>query len=300
RELPPFFDHRFQIVWSRIERVDDIAEIEHPLVKEVLRSAPAWVRAAAPDYGEFGTMGLSVVHDGDLPARSGMGASASFAVAFIASLYALYGRSPHSRKSLVLAAIEAERALQGGNVGIQDQIAAAYGSFNRIKIERSGDFQVLHLLPSGALTERLEQRLLLFYTGVQRNAADVAAAQVERMAGGESEGEVGALAAMVDEACLLLARGRLDDFGALLHEGWELKRRLGAGVSTPEVDRRYAAARTAGALGGKLLGAGGGGFLLVYAPEGRQEAVRAALADLVHVPFRFEHDGCRILHAETA
>lgn len=277
RRLPPFFAHKHRIVYSNIENVREIDEIVHPSVREVFR----WLGVED---------GIEVHHDGDLPARSGLGSSSAFTVGLIHALRALNGQLS-SKHELARDAIHVEQDLIGESVGSQDQIAVAVGGFNRIEFLRNGEFAVTPIVMPKARRRQLEDRMLLFFTGQTRIAATIAARKIENLANRRAELE--AMRAMVDEALAVLTspNADMDDFGRLLHESWQLKRRLTDGVSTPLIDAHYAAAMAAGALGGKILGAGGGGFLLVFAPPERHDAVRAALADLVHVPFRFEDAG---------
>lgn len=281
RFLPPFFEHRHRIVYSKIENVRDIAAIEHPAVRGVLR----WM-----EWGE----GLEIHHDGDLPARSGLGSSSSFTVGLIHALHALRGRYV-SKPELARQAIHVEQVVIREAVGSQDQVAAAYGGLNRIDFRGDDGFEVRPVVLSSDRRLALQSHLMLFFTGLSRLAHEAAKAQIENFA--QRRAELERMRAMVDEAIAILhdAQAPLADFGRLLDEGWRCKRSLADRVSTPEIDRLYATALAAGATGGKLLGAGGGGFLLLFVPPPAQADVRAALQGLVHVPFAFDTDGSRVV-----
>lgn len=281
RFLPPFFEHRHRIVYSKIENVRDIAAIEHPAVRGVLR----WM-----EWGE----GLEIHHDGDLPARSGLGSSSSFTVGLIHALHALRGRYV-SKPELARQAIHVEQVVIREAVGSQDQVAAAYGGLNRIDFRGDDGFEVRPVVLSSDRRLALQSHLMLFFTGLSRLAHEAAKAQIENFA--QRRAELERMRAMVDEAIAILhdAQAPLADFGRLLDEGWRCKRSLADRVSTPEIDRLYATALAAGATGGKLLGAGGGGFLLLFVPPPAQADVRTALQGLVHVPFAFDTDGSRVV-----
>lgn len=283
RYLPPFFDYRHRVVWSQVENCRRTEDIEHPVV-----------RCLVDHLGI--ERGVEVHHVGDLPARSGMGSSSTFTVGLLHALHALEGRMV-GRETLMREALHVEQDLLGETVGSQDQAAAAYGGLNKITFGPGGQIQVSPLiLPPGRVDE-LDSHLMLFYTGIVRTASTIAGTYVDQVECKRRQLRI--LRDMVEESIDLLAGDRpIEDFGALLDEAWSIKRGLGAGISTSEVDQHYLAARAAGALGGKLTGAGGGGFLLLFVPPERQAAVRSALADLVHVPFRFESQGSQIIFFE--
>ena len=281
RFLPPFFEHRHRIVYSKIENVRDIRDIEHPAVRAVLD----WMRWER---------GLEVHHDGDLPARSGLGSSSSFTVGLIHALNALLGRYV-SKDELANHAIHVEQEVIREAVGSQDQVSAAFGGFNRVSFRRDGAFEVTPvILPRERLAE-LQRHLMLCFTGLSRYASEVAKSTIDNLAAREAE--LGRMAEMVDEAIRILAAPStpIAEFGRLLDESWRHKRRLSEKVSTAQVDELYEAARAAGAIGGKLMGAGGGGFMLLFVAPEHQAKVRARLARLVHVPFEFEADGSRVV-----
>lgn len=284
RFLPPFFEHRIRIVYSKIETCQTADEIAHPAVRETLRFLGL-------------TRGVEVHHVGDLPARSGMGSSSAFTVGLLHALYALQGIMP-SRKRLAREAIHIEQQMIRETVGSQDQILTAYGGFHRVVFEQNGEFSVHPLtLPRQRVAE-LNDHLMLIFTGIARTASSVAETYVPRME--QNERALRATREMVDEGTAILADGGdLSGFGRLLHESWEMKKSLGGAVSNAEVDSIYRAAREAGAVGGKLLGAGGGGFLLLFVPPERHARVRAVLSRLVHVPFRFEYSGSQVIFSES-
>jgi D-glycero-alpha-D-manno-heptose-7-phosphate kinase len=280
RYLPPFFQHRFRILYSKIETVSQISEIEHPAVRGALEQLGV-------------TRGLEIHHDGDLPARSGMGSSSAFAAGILNSLYALEGRM-RSKEQLAREAIFLEQEILRETVGSQDQVAAAYGGFNAIRFLRDGSFTVQPVLLPPARLAEFKGHLMLFFTGLSRFSSDVASTFVGSLA--LREDGIKRFMAMVDQAVGILESGDLRDFGRLLDEAWQIKRSLSQSVSTSEVDEAYAAARKAGALGGKLLGAGGGGFMMLFAEPDKHESVKKALSDFLHVPFNFEPSGSQIVH----
>ena len=280
RWLPPFFEHRSRIVWSKIERVRETAEIEHPAVRETLK------------YLKI-RHGIEIHHDGDLPARTGLGSSSAFTVGLLHALYGLQGVMP-SKRQLALEAIQVEQGRLQENVGCQDQVAAAFGGFNRIDFERNDGIQVSPVLLQPARLADLQGHLMLCYTGVSRTASDIAGEQIK--ATSRKQEELRAIYGMVDEAVRILqGGGDLEAFGRLLHESWKLKRSLTDRISTPLIDQVYEAARSAGAIGGKILGAGGGGFLLLFVRPEEQPLVTEALRGLRHVPIQFENSGSRII-----
>ncbi|OGT79689.1 MAG: kinase [Gammaproteobacteria bacterium RIFCSPLOWO2_02_FULL_61_13] len=281
RHLPPFFEHRYRVVYSKIENVGHYDEIQHPAVRAVL--------------GHLGCeQGLEIHHDGDLPARAGLGSSSSFTVGLLAAIHALRGEY-RSAQQLGAEAIHVEQELIRESVGSQDQIAVAYGGFNHIRFLPDGDIKVQPIILPLARVAELQDHLLLFFTGLSREASTIARSKIENLPRRRSQ--LAAMNGHVDAAIRLLGDGQADlaQFGELLHETWMHKRELSDQVSNGDIDAMYESARRAGARGGKLLGAGGGGFLLLFAPPERHAAVRAALSALTHVPFAFEHEGARIV-----
>lgn len=287
RFLPPFFNIKHRIVWSHIETVMTISEILHPAVREGLRV-----------LGFDDSTGLEIHHQGDLPARSGIGSSSSFTVGLIHVLTALKGQSLN-KQDLALKAIELEQDVLKETVGSQDQIAAAYGGFNLIQFFKNSEFQVdpVSVLPSRL--EALESSLMLIYTGTSRISSEIATGFISKLRA--KAPILRRMRAMVDEAVSILGgTGDLDAFGELLHEGWMLKRNLGATVTNPVIDQVYDTARSGGALGGKLLGAGSSGFLVFYVRPDRQESVKRALSHYLSVPFSFESKGTTLIHNGSA
>ena len=284
RWLPPFFEHSSRVVWSKIELVKNRDQIEHPSVRECLR------------YLEIG-QGIEIHHDGDLPARTGLGSSSSFTVGLLHALYGLKGVMP-SKMQLAQDAIHVEQERLQENVGSQDQAAAAFGGFNRMDFRRDGSIEVSPVLADPARLRLLQDHLMLIYTGVSRTASDIAAEQVK--ATNSKQTELSTMQQMVEEAIAILQSGSsLLPFGQLLHEGWELKRSLTRSISNSGIDGLYETARRAGAVGGKLLGAGGGGFLLLFVRPEDQPSVRESLNGNLQVPVEFENSGSRIIFYDS-
>ena len=280
RWLPPFFEHSSRIVWSKIELVKDKTQIQHPSVREVL------------NYLEL-TRGIELHHDGDLPARTGLGSSSSFTVGLLHALYGLKGIMPN-KMQLAKEAIHVEQERLKENVGSQDQVMAAFGGFNRVNFEPNGDIRVSPILINRQRLQDFQDHLMLIYTGLSRTASDIAGEQIK--ATRSKERELGEMRQMVEEGIRILQGSNgLEEFGRLLNESWKLKRSLTHRVSTPMIDEIYETALRQGATGGKLLGAGGGGFVLLFVPPENQEAVRQGLNGLLQVPVEFESDGSRII-----
>jgi D-glycero-alpha-D-manno-heptose-7-phosphate kinase len=279
RYLPPFFEHRIRVVYSNIELCQKVDEIAHPAVREVLRKLGI-------------DRGVEIHHHGDLPARSGMGSSSAFTVGLFNALHALRGRMS-SKRSLALESIEMEQEILKEAVGSQDQISAAYGGFNHIRFQPTGEFEVSPMTVSRERVQELNEHLMLFYTGIKRTAAEIAGTFLGNV---ESRGrELRMLQTMVDEAIEILVGKDLALFGELLHEAWRTKRSLSSRVSNSHVEEIYEQARAVGALGGKLTGAGGGGFMLLFVPPSRRAAVLERLRGLVHVPFKLSFAGSQIM-----
>jgi D-glycero-alpha-D-manno-heptose-7-phosphate kinase len=280
RFYPPFFEYRHRIVWSRIELVQETAEIQHPAVREAIRHLQ--IRE-----------GLEIHHDGDLPARTGLGSSSAFAVGILHALYALKGELV-SKAKLAAEAIHLEQNLLHENVGIQDQITTAHGGLNLIEIDRAGAFHVRPLPIAPWRKQALQDHLLLIYTGIVRSASQVAEKQIASIPSKAAVLE--RMQSMVYEAAETLTSERdIGGFGELLHETWQLKRSISPEVSTPLIDDLYLRARKAGAIGGKLLGAGGGGFVLLFVQPQKRQAVLDALKDFLMVPFEIEANGTHIV-----
>lgn len=281
RYLPPFFEHKHRIVYSHIENVRTIGEIKHPAVRAIL----GWAGCET---------GLEIHHDGDLPARSGLGSSSSFTVGLLHALAALEGRYV-TKDELARNAIHVEQEIIGENVGSQDQISAAFGGFNRFEFKRNGAFQVSPIILARDRLRELQDHLMLCFTGFSRIASDIAKSKIDNFKNRESE--LKRMGEMVDEAIQVLygANTPIDAFGRLLHQSWLFKRAISDKVTTPEIDAIYSQAMDAGATGGKILGAGGGGFLLLFVKPELQQRVRERLQRLVHVPFKFEDSGSRVV-----
>ncbi len=281
RYLPPFHAEKSRIVWSRIEAVQNNLDIEHPSVRETLK------------YLDIKD-GIEIHHTGDLPARSGLGSSSTFTVGMLNALAALQGKK-FNKAGLALEAVHLERDIMKENVGIQDQIAAAYGGFNYTRIFEDGSYSVSPVVSSR--TTELESHLLLFFTGVSRTASDIAAEQTKNTASGVNDAGLHTMRALVDEAIGVLDGDRnMEYFGQLLDESWRIKRTLASNISPSFVDSIYAKAKNAGAIGGKLLGAGGGGFMLFFAPPDAHDAIRDALSELLCIPFQFENEGSKVIY----
>lgn len=278
RHLPPFFDYRYEAVYSRIERVADPSEFEHPAVRNAIEM--------------LDMRDVRVAYEADLPARSGLGTSSSFAVGLLNAFHCMKGTYA-SKERLAREAICLERDLCQEAGGWQDQVAAAYGGLNRIDF--AGDsFSVRPIVISNGRKRELESSLLMFFTGFTRFSSEMQ--RENRVA--DKTVLLREMLALVDEAEAALTDKKrpLSDFGRLLDETWRLKRGTGSRVSTGPIDDLYARGMAAGALGGKLLGAGGGGFLVFFAEPDARESVREALSDLLYIPFEFESDGTRVVY----
>ena len=280
RHLPPFFDYRTHITYSKEEKVNSIEEITHPAIRNAMR----WL-----DMHK-----IRMTYEADLPARSGLGTSSSFAVGMLEAFYALKGKYADKRK-LADDAIYLERTLCAEAGGIQDQIAASFGGFNRIDFSRDG-YTVRPVIMGRERKEDLNSHLMLFFTGFSRFSSDILKDTEKSMK--DKASRLLEMYRLVDEAEKILTDKNvsLDEFGKLLDYTWKLKRGISGGISTDSIDEQYAKAMDAGALGGKLLGAGGGGFLLFYVPLEKQDDVRNALKDQMYVPFKFENDGTKIIY----
>lgn len=281
RYLPKFFDHKYRFVYSQIETLTELQDIKHPSIKAVLN----WMKW---------TEGLEIHHDGDLPARSGLGSSSSFTVGLINALNALQGRYS-SKQELAMNAIHVEQNIIKEAVGSQDQVAAAYGGLNRIDFFGENSVSVNPVILPKLRIEELQGHLLLFFTGVSRFASEIETVKMQNFA--NKKAELTKMSQMVSEAVEILSDAKKDirDFGFLLKEGWEYKKSLSANVSNSEIDTIYNAALGEGAIGGKILGAGGGGFILFFAPPDKHNQIIKKLAHLTHVPFKFEYDGSTVV-----
>ena len=284
RHLPPFFGIRHRIVWSHIETVNSISEILHPAVRAGLE---------AVDFDD--DEGVELHHQGDLPARSGIGSSSAFAVGLINVLNAMRGRNV-DKQDLALAAIDLEQNKLRETVGCQDQIASAYGGLNVVHFNQDGTIVVKPVDLTNDQLTAFEQRIMVFYTGTSRLSSTIAKQLVDNLT--PKAKALQRMQAMVPEAVDLLRHSDFDAFGRLLHDTWMLKRALTASVSTTIIDRIYDDAIAAGALGGKLLGAGGAGFMVFIVPPEKQRNVRNALSHLVSVPVRVDFTGSTIIYRQ--
>ena len=280
RHLPPFFEHKTRVAYSRIEHAKTNTDIEHPAVKGVLQ------------YFNM-TEGLEIHHDADLPARTGLGSSSAFTVGLLHALYAMQHRMP-TKSELAHAAIHVEQRIVQESVGCQDQVLAAHGGLCRLTFAPSGEIGYTPLIIKPERLKAFQDHLLLYFTGFSRTASEIAKEQIEKTK--QRRVELFAMLQMVQEGIsILTGEHDLSDFGELLHEAWMVKRGLTSKITTPLIDQIYEAARNAGALGGKLLGAGGGGFMLIYAKPEIHAKINAALPGLLQVPFQFEGSGSQIV-----
>jgi len=284
RHLPPFFGIRHRIVWSHIETVGAISEILHPAVR-------AGLEAVGYDDEE----GVELHHQGDLPARSGIGSSSAFAVGLINVLEAMRG-TKINKHDLAQAAIDLEQNKLKETVGCQDQIASAYGGLNVIRFHTDGGITVDPVGLSDDQCGAFEQNLMVFYTGTSRLSSSLSQQLVDNLDGKAKNLE--RMQAMVPQAVDMLRQCDFESFGKLLHETWILKRALTSSISTAAIDRIYDDALRAGALGGKLLGAGGAGFMVFVVPVEHQRRVRAALPHLINVPVRADFTGSTIIYRQ--
>ena len=280
RHLPRFFEYSTELSYSKTERVTNVESIEHPAIRNAMKML---------DMHE-----LRLTYEADLPARSGLGTSSSFAVGMLNAFYALKGKYA-DKKKLANEAIYLERVLCNEAGGWQDQIAASYGGFNRINFGPDG-FEVLPVIISPERKKQLNQNLLMFFTGFTRFSSDVQ--KSNNVSAAEKIAQLREMLSLVDDAEMVLTDKTkdLDDFGRLLDHTWRLKKQTGSKISTGSIDEYYDRGIKAGALGGKLLGAGGGGFLVFYVQPEKQEAVRVAMKDLMYIPFEFENGGTRVIH----
>ena len=281
RHLPPFFEHKHRIVYSKIESVKTVDEIQHPVVRAVLSNLSI-------------SAGLEIHHDADLPARSGLGSSSSFTVGLINALNALKGLQI-SKQDLAKQAIYIEQKVLKETVGNQDQILAAFGGFNRIDFHPNDSFNISPAIINKEIVEKLQNHMLLFFTGLSRFSSDIAREKISNFKNHFQE--LNKIKEMVDEGMSILQSPStpIIDLGKLMHESWKLKRSLSAKISTPKIDEIYETGIKAGAIGGKILGAGGGGFILFFAEPKHHKKIRERLQSLVHVAFRFENIGSKIV-----
>lgn len=282
RYLPKFFDYKYRIRYYRTEETQTLEEIQHPSVRECARHLGI-------------TQGIEVVHNADLPAGTGLGSSSTFTVGMLHALYALKNYMP-TKRELAIEALHVEQLLIGEAVGSQDQVAAAWGGFNRIKFGGDHIFDVDPIIIPRDREIALQDNLLLCFTGFARSAPAIAQHQIKETA--QRVRELEDMQSLTDEALRVLTDGNssLDIFGELLGHQWNIKRSLTEHISNPDIDEIYSLGIQKGALGGKLLGAGGGGFMLFYALKERHEGIKQALHNKLFVPFRFEDTGSKIVY----
>ena len=284
RYLPPFFEHNYRILWSKTERCKDVDEITHPVIPKAIK----WMKIIH---------GLEIHHDGDLPARSGMGSSSSFVVGLLHTLNALKGNML-SREQLLEDSIYFEQEILKENVGSQDQTSAVYGGFNILELRRNGKICVNPVTLSTSKLDKFNDHLMLFFSGISRISSHVTESFTSNMK--QKETELLQLRQMVDEGIgILSSHTDINEFGKLLHKAWRVKRTLSGKVTNHDCDRIYQTAMSAGAIGGKILGAGGGGFILFFVPPEKQNDVLKALNGLVCVPFKINAPGSQIIHYES-
>lgn len=279
RHLPRFFNYSTELSYSETERVRSVEDIKHPAIREAMKYL---------DMHE-----LRLTYEADLPARSGLGTSSSFAVGMLSAFYALKGKYADKRK-LADEAIYLERELCQEAGGVQDQIAASFGGFNRIDFTADG-YVVSPIIISPERKKQLNKNLMLFFTGFSRYSADIQVSTMSAMK--DKTQQLLEMLELVDEAeSILTSNSDLNEFGRLLNHTWRLKRGITSQISNDSIDGLYNIAMQNGAIGGKLLGAGGGGFLLLYVEEDKQEQVKKALDNLLYVPFEFENGGTQVIH----
>ena len=281
RRLPPFFDYRSRISYSKVENVASNEAIEHPSVRGCLQFMG--IRE-----------GVEIHHVADLPARTGLATSSAFTVGLLLGLYAL-GDRMRDKHALAKDAIHVEQEVLHESVGAQDQVAAAYGGFNHISFQVDGSIQVKPMLAAADRISELQSHMVLFFTGFARTASEIAKEQVKETPNRHTE--LTTMLQMVDEAVDIVSNNHrpLREFGSLLHESWNLKKSLTSKITSPEIDEIYEAGREAGAVGGKLLGAGGGGFMLFFVPPERREGLIVRLRRLLCVPFAFSNRGSQVV-----
>lgn len=278
RPLPPFFDHKVRLAYSRIELVSETSEIQHPLIRAALE--------------RFDRSDIEIHYDADLPAWSGLGTSSAFGVGLVGALSGIEGRLL-PRKDLAIEAIRLERHVLNEAGGYQDQVAAAFGGFNRIEFHPTGDFDVHPIVLTPERSAILQRSLMLCYIPKTRKSGDVSPAA--NYSPEKSDHLLEFIHGSVATALDIIIEGEIRDLGELLHQTWTRKRAL-PGTTNPTIDEAYEAAREAGATGGKILGAGAGGFMLLICPEEMQRAVRERLSDLLFVPFSFDRSGMQVIH----
>jgi len=281
RYLPQFFDHKHRLVYSKFENIHEIDEIQHPAIREVFRFMNI-------------EKGLEIHHDADLPGKSGLGSSSSFTVGLLNALYALRGQMV-SKERLANEAVYIEQNMIRENVGSQDQFASSFGGFNKIIFNEDESINVFPVIVSEQKIKILQDHLLLFFTGFTRFASDIAGEQIKSTS--QKYDDLVTMYQMVDEAVSILSHdnSEINEFGILLNDAWKIKRALSSKISNSEIDEMYNAACNAGASGGKLIGAGGGGFMVIFAQPEYHKKIKLALKNLLLVPIRFDTAGSQII-----
>ena len=281
RHLPPFFEYHSRVSYSKVENVDDNGAFQHPSVRACLKFMGV-------------DEGVEIHHVADLPARTGLGTSSAFTVGLLLGLYALRDQM-RNKHALAADAIHVEQDVIGEAVGSQDQVSAAYGGFNRINFNADGSFQVKQIIASPERLAHLQDHLALYFTGFARTASEIAKEQIKTTP--QKRSELKTMFQMVGEAEEIVTNPNrsLNEIGTLLHECWRVKRTLSASITNSNLDEIYEAGRSAGALGGKILGAGGGGFMLFFVPPERRKELRTRLKNLLCVPFRFSNRGSHVV-----
>ena len=281
RFLPPFFDHNYKISYAKLEEVMRLSQIDHPSVREVLK------------FMKLGR-GIAISHDADLPARSGLGSSSSFTVGLLNALYGLRGEII-TKSQLALDAIHVEQKKIKESVGSQDQFAAAFGGFNKIEFGGAQEAIVHPITVRKKRLKLLQDHLMIFFTGLSRKASDIAGVQIKNTH--KKETELQEMMLMVDEAVKILnSNGDIGDFGKLLNESWKIKRTLSSKITNSSIDKIYETGLKMGASGGKLLGAGAGGFILFFIKPELQPQLKKKLKKFLHVPFNFDNSGSRVIY----
>lgn len=279
RNLPPFFDYKYRIRYTDREEVNNLEEIQHPSVRECLK------------HLNFYDESIEIQHNSDLPARIGLGSSSAFTVGLLHALHGLKGELI-SKKKLMMEAIDVEQNKINEDVGSQDQTITAFGGFNKISFSVNS-IDVMPITISKKKIEELQNHLMLFFTGVYRTASEVAKEQIKVTL--QKKEELTRMHEMVEEAINILNKGNLYDFGKLLHETWMLKRSLAHKISNSVLDRIYNKGIEAGAIGGKVLGAGAGGCMLFFAEPEKQQRIKEELKELLGIPFEFENSGSQVI-----
>jgi D-glycero-alpha-D-manno-heptose-7-phosphate kinase len=281
RYLPQFFDYKYRIRYYKREEVNCIEEIQHPVIRECLKMLNI-------------QEGLDIVHHGDLPAQSGIGSSSSFTVGLLQALYALKGKMP-TKRQLAIDAMKVEQEILKEAVGSQDQIASAFGGLNRIEFGGKEEFRVQPMIIKQERLEKFEQSLVLVFTGMIRSASELAQEQIKNIEHNVNKLKIAQES--VDQAIEILhGEGDMDEMGILLRSQWEIKKSFSQGITNTKIDQIYNAGINAGALGGKLLGAGGGGFMLFYVDNRNRKKLLESMKSLVQVPFNFESIGSQIIY----